>query len=192
MTLHITLLAYTTTPFKQIGEKKTDYQTLYREYVKLHHIDEEIDEFGGWEYIYLDEDDIPELFISSGYPITPAHILSVVNGRVVESSTSDGFSYIPRKGRILAGRGMHMSQNNAYLQSFKNGKNTNLYTFLLDYSNRDGDGYDEDEPEHHIDEKKTDITTFEKFLNDKYFKLGKYIKAGSDGNNLLPMEELWQ
>ena len=148
-----------------------------------------VDDFGGWEYIYLDGDDIPELVISTGYPATGAYVLSIANGRVVESYTSSGFSYIPRKGKILSGRGVHMGQNIMYLEYFEDSKITTLCTITEDYGERD---WNEEEPDWFIDEKQTNRTTVDKYMNDFFFKYGNPVNAGSDGKNLRPMEEFWQ
>lgn len=174
----------------QISKSKgtSDYQAIYQAYVKEHEMADMIDEYGGWEYIYLDGDEIPELVISTGYPASGAYVLSIANGRVVESFTSYGFSYIPRKGKILAGRGVHMGQNIMYLEYFENGKITTLYTITEYYGERDF----REEPVWFIDEKQTNRTTVDKYMNEYFFKFGDPVKAGSDGNNLRPMETLWQ
>lgn len=175
----------------QISKSKgtSDYQAIYQAYVKEHEMADMVDDFGGWEYIYLDGDDIPELVISTGYPATGAYVLSIANGRVVESFTSSGFSYIPRKGKILSGRGFHMGQNIMYLESFGNGKITTLYTINEYYGERD---WSEEEPDWYIDDRHSNKTTVDKYMNDFFFKFGNPVKAGSDGKNLRPMEDLWQ
>lgn len=175
----------------QLSKSKgtSDYQAIYQAYVKEHEMAGMVDDFGGWEYIYLDGDDIPELVISTGYPATGAYVLSIANGRVVESFTSSGFSYIPRKGKILSGRGFHMGQNIMYLESFGNGKMTTLYTINEYYGERD---WSEEEPDWYIDDRHSNKTTVDKYMNDFFFKFGNPVKAGSDGNNLRPMEEFWQ
>ncbi len=174
----------------QLSKSKgtSDYQAIYQAYVKEHEMADMVDDFGGWEYIYLDGDEIPELVISTGYPASGAYVLSIANGRVVESFTSYGFSYIPRKGKILAGRGVHMGQNIMYLEYFENGKITTLYTITEYYGDRDF----REEPVWFIDEKQTNRTTVDKYMNEYFFKFGDPVKAGSDGNNLRPMETLWQ
>lgn len=175
----------------QLSKSKgtSDYQAIYQAYVKEHEMADMIDEYGGWEYIYLDGDDIPELVISTGYPATGAFVLSIVNGRVVESITSYGFSYIPRKGKILSGRGFHMGQNIMYLGYFESGEITTLCTINEYYGERD---WSEEEPDWYIDDRHSNKTTVDKYMNDFFFKFGNPVKAGSDGKNLRPMEDLWQ
>ena len=81
-----------------------------------------------------------------------------------------------------------MGQNIMYLEYFEDSKITTLCTITEDYGERDF----REEPDWFIDEKQTNRTTVDKYMNDYFFKYGNPVKAGSDGNNLRPMETLWQ
>lgn len=166
-----------------------NYKSLYQAYVREHGLADEIDEYGGWEYVYIDEDDIPELIISTGYPASGSYLLTIIDGIVIENMTSDGFSYIPHRNRIMSGRGMHMNEVRMYIETLNSGKLETLVTIMADYN--DGDNLRE-EPLWYVDDKKVSEAKANRVIEDYYSRYGKTKGAGSDGNKLRPMDEFWR
>ena len=176
---------------RQLGRATgLDYKTLYQTYVREHNLSNEVDEYsGGWEYLFIDDDDIPELHILTGYACSGSYILSIVDGMVVAETSSEIFSYIPYRNKILSGRGMHMNINCIYIETLINGKLQLLATVEADYN--DGDEMRE-EPLWYVNEKMVSEARAKSVIEDLYNRYGDDEAAGSHGNNLRPMDEFWQ
>lgn len=75
------------------------WKTAYSKYIES--LGEEKD-VSGYSLIYLDSDDIPELFVSGGCEATGSRVCSYKNGKLmtVELRRLGGASYIPKSGLI--------------------------------------------------------------------------------------------
>lgn len=87
------------------NQNQNEYRTLYAKY-----IDDNIDlyNYGYWQYVYLDDDEIPELVLQGNCEADGFCVLSVQNEEVKEYlSDRLDLRYIPRSG-ILLNLSVHM------------------------------------------------------------------------------------
>ena len=160
--------------------KGTDnYKSIYRKYVRDSLLGY-IDEYSKWGYVYIDDDNIPELLISTPYPPIGSYLLSIVDGKVVEGHESLYVYYIPRKNRILSHRGLHNNELRMYIGTF----NELLVTIIEDYN--DGDNMRE-EPLWYVDDKKVSEKRAKEVLDYYFERFGEPQEP-----KLRPMNEFWQ
>lgn len=100
--------------------KEGDWKKLYLDYIKQY----ESDLYDGFRYslVYIDEDDVPELWINANVCANGEYILSSCKGKV-EALNLDriGSVYIPKSGLIYSDTG-HMDHYPIAIYELKKGK----------------------------------------------------------------------
>lgn len=78
------------------------WKQLYIDY--LNTLDDSM--YEGYQLIFVDEDDVPELVVSSGAHIIPGYLCWVNDGKLCQSSKSySGFAYLEKQNRYLCEEG---------------------------------------------------------------------------------------
>jgi len=202
-----------------------DYKKLYREFIKSEEFSKNftdwewyLDWCDGWEYIYLDSDDIPELLLYGKDDATGNYILSVQSGGVVVQALGDGNpSYIPQSGLLSSyygGMG-YFCEYVLYLNQLFHPVLT--FTIVIDFqsvygSMDEAENYDEAYEQKLIEQYSqyyrgiaddtddlTEITKeeYERAMNAAYKSKGKSVNIGlsdnkKDVDSLIKELELWK
>lgn len=89
-----------------IDEGQEIYKSLYGRYIRDKLFYEYIlRDCDGWEYIYLDNDSIPELMLYGNCRAVGCRILSVQNDTVIEETLGPENCYIPKSGLLYSHNG---------------------------------------------------------------------------------------
>ena len=78
----------------QFVQETTDYRSIYRKYLQQN---KDIEQYTGWEWIFVNEDDIPEMVLTTGYQAGGDMLLAIYNGKVYGNFLPLCFQYIPKK-----------------------------------------------------------------------------------------------
>ncbi len=143
----------------------------------------------GWELIYVDSDDIPELVLSGDCEASGSVLFSIYNGKIYKSYLSLGFSYIPYKNRVLDGRGMHMGIDSRAVEKLIQGKLVVILSVSME-SNYSEDG--EQSLTYRVNNKVTTEDDVDKVLEHNLFRYGELVECGGYSDNLRPMERFWR
>lgn len=168
-----------------VSKENENFKMLYQTYARDHDLANIDDDYGGWEYVYIDEDDVPELIISSGHEAGGSLLLSIVNGRVVEDFVSLSFSYIPYMNRVLSNSGMHDNTSMMSVETLKAGKLKTILNVTVAYDDNDYSRW-------YINDKQVSESYAQKILNENFGCYGKSVEAGVYGDNLKPMSVFWR
>lgn len=161
-----------------------NYMDLYRNAVR-----KDGNRYIGWELIYVDNDDIPEIVLSGDCEASGSVLLSIYNGKVYKSYLSLEFSYIPYKNRVLDGRGMHMGVDDRAVKKLVQG---NLVVVVsvsmeIDYSDNG-----KQLSTYHVNNKITTEDAVDNVLEQHLFRFGELEECGGYSDNMRPMEQFWR
>lgn len=130
------------TPSKVASKPKVaDWKIAYKNYI-LNYVDEE--EFPEYDLIYIDNNDVPELFLRGNCEATGEAICTYYNGKINETCfrRKYGIDYLKRGGKIC-----HLNGNMGYyrlsLCELVNGEFYVVQTGLQEENTSDWDGYGE-------------------------------------------------
>ncbi len=170
----------------QFVQETTDYRSIYRKYLQQNN---DIEQYTGWEWIYVNEDDIPEMVLTTGYQAGGDMLLAIYNGKVYGNFLPLCFQYIPKKNRILIGKGYNGDNSDSYSQCVCKLKEGECQIVVCV---EDVHCYTDDTDKcligkHSISEHERDS-----ILNKYFTSFGKYRLGGSCSDNLKAMEELWK
>ena len=90
------------TPIESKEEELARYQQIYADYIRTNY---NVEDFVGWKFIYVDEDNVPEMILPTGSNAGGCLLLSYYNGRVQDPESSLSpyyFEYIPYKNRVMS------------------------------------------------------------------------------------------
>ena len=99
-----------------------DWQAEYLRFAEKDHLENDMDSVHAYQLIYVDDDDIPELYIDSGTTAGGGMIVSYDGSQAVsEVLSSGGLTYLERKG-IFRDSGGRMDRYYDRIYSLQNGK----------------------------------------------------------------------
>ena len=171
------------TPFVQ---ETTDYTDIYRKYLQQN---KDGEQYLGWELVYVNEDDIPEMVLSTGYEAGGDELLVIYNGKVYRNYLPLCFQYIPKKNRILTGKMYHGDSTDSFSRCVCKLKAGECQIVVCV---EDVHCYTDDTDKCLIGNRSISKSECDSILHKYYTRFGKYRLGGGCSENLKAMEELWK
>ncbi len=162
-----------------------EYIGKYSKYIFDH---SQYDEFRGWQLIYLDNDSIPEMYLTTGYSAGGCLLLSYKNGKVHESNLSLSFQYIPFKSRVLNETG-NMGYYFSIVEELRNGTLHEIANIHCEHDEQDFDN--ENLVKWYINDNLVSKETAEQRIKQEFNSYGKPVSAGEYAKDLRAMDVLY-
>lgn len=118
-----------------LAEETVAWEKIYSTYLKNHYADNKIYKAA---LIYVDGDNIPELYINSPYDTIMANevgvLLSISKNKVKESAIlNNRLKYAPKKNRIYYHQGMGtFIEDTTHMEKLEKGKTVNIWSSMID------------------------------------------------------------
>ncbi|MBQ4478946.1 MAG: hypothetical protein II945_10140 [Bacteroidales bacterium] len=170
----------------QFVQETTDYRSIYRKYLQQN---KDIEQYTGWEWIFVNEDDIPEMVLTTGYQAGGDMLLAIYNGKVYGNFLPLCFQYIPKKNRILIGKGYNGDNSDSYSQCVCKLKEGELQTLVC---LEEIHNYADDTDKYLLGNRSISKSECDSILHKYYTRFGKYCIGGGCSENLKAMEKLWK
>ncbi len=163
-------------------EQLAAYRKQYSDYLDKNYSNFK---FVGWQFIYLDDDNIPEIYVSTDNKWNGTLLLYFYNGKICHATLSLGFEYIPHGNRVKSGY-TEKALTTFVIEELTDGKMQKIAEFT--------EGTDNDNPNvkvWRIDNKNVSKEEYDNSLHTVFNSYGQSEKAGTISNKLLSMNALY-